>query len=517
GAQNASLLTGVQGSVVEILGSLLIGAAAGLLMDFVVHRLKRRGEMLTVGLALLLLAGESARLLHMSPLLAGMAAGFTIVNRDRRDVRVFRAINDFEPPMYALFFTLAGAHLHISALAAAGALGAVYALLRVTGKITGANVGARLAKAPPAVRRWLGFALVPQAGVAIGLIFLIQGDEALAAFGAVITPVVLGAVVLSELVGPACARLAVVRAGEAGEVDVARPPRDARAQRRAEETLSKVEVGPWKWERLSAPADPAGHVVFGVSHPATVAGLTRIAVLLAHHESARPLAVRVTPADAGRDGIDAEATRALFSAAKEQARELGVEVATHVEQSASVAAGILAVGSEREARAIVLGHPPTGTRRTLGRVVEVVGRRAECPVIAVRFAGLLHTERILVPFGSLAGLEHVESVVRALAAVGPHNITLLQMMPPETRPDAIVTARGELGRWAEERDLPGPLCYEVVGTEARVDTICKLADSHDLLVMRAAQRGLRRAFFGSLAEDVAQRCEKPVLMVHLPK
>jgi Kef-type K+ transport system membrane component KefB len=215
GGGTETILSAVAGSFAEITCSLLMGVMAGLLIDFVVNKLKDRGEMLTAGLMILLLCGEGTRLLNFSPLLAGMAAGFTIVNQDRRDVRVFRTINAFEPPIYVLFFTLAGAHLHISALATAGWIGLVYFLLRSLGKFFGANIGALLAEAPSHVRRYLGLALVPQAGVAIGLIFLIEGDAGINEYSSVIIPAVLAAVVLSELSGPVCARVAVEKTGEA--------------------------------------------------------------------------------------------------------------------------------------------------------------------------------------------------------------------------------------------------------------------------------------------------------------
>ena len=64
--------------------SLVIGVITGLLIDYVLNKLHNRGEMLTGGLALLLLCGEITRMLHLSPLLAGMAAGFTIINRAER-------------------------------------------------------------------------------------------------------------------------------------------------------------------------------------------------------------------------------------------------------------------------------------------------------------------------------------------------------------------------------------------------------------------------------------------------
>jgi Kef-type K+ transport system membrane component KefB len=99
GAGEGGLLFAIGHGLMESVGSVLLGLACGMLIDLFVHRLKRRGEMLTAGLALILLGGEVARLLGLSPLLAGMGAGFAIVNRDRRDVRVFRTINDFEPPI----------------------------------------------------------------------------------------------------------------------------------------------------------------------------------------------------------------------------------------------------------------------------------------------------------------------------------------------------------------------------------------------------------------------------------
>jgi len=120
---NGAVTTMLWAGVMEIVGSLLLGVITGLLLDFINSRLHRKNDMLTGGLAVLLLCGEAARMLHMSPLLAGIAAGFTIVNREYRDIRLFRALNAFEPPIYVLFFTLAGVHLNLADLTTAGWLG----------------------------------------------------------------------------------------------------------------------------------------------------------------------------------------------------------------------------------------------------------------------------------------------------------------------------------------------------------------------------------------------------------
>ena len=210
-----STLRAVAVGASEIVFSVGIGVITGLLLDFVLNKLHSRAEMLTGGLALLLLCGEITSVLHFSPLLAGMAAGFTIINRAERDVRLFRAINAFEPPIYVLFFTLAGAHMDLGAMKVAGWIGITYFVARVFGKYFGTLAGGLMSGAPPIVRNYMGLALVPQAGVAIGLVLLISNDPPLASWSTVITPVVLAGVVLSELCGPFFAKYTLEKAGEA--------------------------------------------------------------------------------------------------------------------------------------------------------------------------------------------------------------------------------------------------------------------------------------------------------------
>jgi Kef-type K+ transport system membrane component KefB len=222
----------------------------------------------------------------------GIAIGFTIVNRDRRDVRLFRTLNSFEPPIYVLFFTLAGAHLEFSALSVAGWLGFVYFLLRFTSKASGAYLGGSLAGSAPIVRKYLAFALVPQAGVAIGLVFLISGNLNLHIYAAILTPTVLVGVLFAELIGPACTKYALESSGEAA-VSYDRTFR-IESKKRKElflEEARDAQLVPWSWEKLIPPSSSKGTVIFGVSHQSTVNGLARMATLLAHHFQAQPVAV----------------------------------------------------------------------------------------------------------------------------------------------------------------------------------------------------------------------------------
>jgi len=510
--------TAVISSLAEIVSSLLMGVITGLIIDFVLQRLKRRGEMLTVGLALLLLCSETARMLDLSPLLAGMAVGFTIVNRDRRDVRLFRAINLFEPPIYVLFFTLAGAHLDLSALAIAGWVGLVYFLLRALGKFFGCNLGARIASAPSTVVNLLGFALIPQAGVAIGLIFLIKGDAALASYASVIIPVVLGGVVLSELTGPVFARFAVERAGEASigaRVVVKSEVRGRGKGVGSGEDGSRIQLVPWTWERLSPEPDAKGTVIFGLSFSGSGPGLARMATLLAHHYGACPTAVRVvSPGTDNEYGDRSRESGVIFAEAEAETRSMGYELDTSVVVNESVAEGILSVARARKTSAIILGHPRQVTIQEFNRVVEAVASNAPCQVIVVRLTGLLHTERILVPVIAMRNLKMLAEVVRALSGVGKHVITLLTMVQSDAFEEEVEEAEERLHQWIENEDLAPFVRCRAVATEARLEAIVTEAEQHDLIVMAASQTsGLRRLFIGSLAEDVSKKCRKPMLIV----
>lgn len=495
----------------EIVGSLVLGAVTGLMLDAVAHRTRTRSDLLIAGLGLLLLCGESARVLHLSPLLAGMAAGFALVNRDRRDVRVFRTINSFEAPIYVLFFTLAGAHLELTSVLGGGILAAGYVIARFTGKMLGAYIGGRVADAPPPVQRYLGLALVPQAGVAIGLAFLIRDDPVLTAYAGIVLPVVLTSVVINELLGPSCARFAAIRAGEALAV------KDTADPEAAAESLRDVELVPWTWPKLVAEGAHQGHVIASVSHPATAGGVTRIATLLSHHYGALPLGLHVAPRDEPTGFSAREHDHeivALFRMARDEAAGLGYGLETEVEFADDIAQGILRVAGAQQARAIVLGHPLAVRAPVFGRIVDGVAREADVPVVVVRFVGTLHTERILVPISAQEELDVVQPLVCALAMVEEHQVTLLRLMPPESGEGELARSLEELREWTLCHSVPADVSFRSEAAESRTQAILDAAADHDIIVMAAGvQTGLRKVFFGSLAEDVAQQTPKTMLLV----
>ena len=119
------------------------------------------------------------------------------------------------PPLFLLFFVTSGAELQLSVLPSIGLAGVIYVLLRVAGKFSGAWLGGKVCQAQESVRRYLGLALVPQAGVAIGLSLI--ATTAVPEYGATIRAIILCGTLIYEMVGPALAKLSLTKAGEIPE------------------------------------------------------------------------------------------------------------------------------------------------------------------------------------------------------------------------------------------------------------------------------------------------------------
>jgi len=197
----------------DVLGAVLVGVALGLPTAYLTGRIRPGEPTLAEALGVVLLCGGVSLWLEVSYLLSSIVLGAVVVNLARHHRRPFRAIEGIEWPFICLFFALAGASLEPDALVTAGLLGAGYAALRIAGKLAGGWLGAVLSGADGPLRRWIGPALLPQAGIAMGMtLILVQRHPELRD---TVLPVAIGTTVLFELVGPVVSRAALVRVGEA--------------------------------------------------------------------------------------------------------------------------------------------------------------------------------------------------------------------------------------------------------------------------------------------------------------
>ena len=196
----------------ELGGALGLGLLIGVPAAFLTGRLHPGTPTQAEALGVVLLAGGLALWLEVSYLLTALVVGATVVNLAYHHDRPFSEIEYMDWPFMILFFLLAGASLHVDKLAHLGWIGLAYIAMRVLGLVVGAYAGGGLAGAEPRIRRWMGLAIMPQAGVALGMA-LVAG-EAFPHLKDTILPLVVGSTVVFELLGPVMTRLALIRAGE---------------------------------------------------------------------------------------------------------------------------------------------------------------------------------------------------------------------------------------------------------------------------------------------------------------
>lgn len=206
--------------LIEIGGSIALGLVIGAIVVLILNKVSYTREILTIVIAAILLTLGLATKLNFSALLSNMSLGIMVANFSPNRSKAFGVIESITPPIYTAFFVLAGARLQISLLAQVGLIGVVYTIARMAGKISGASFGAILTKSEPSVKKYIGFGLLSQIGVAVGLAIVISHEFAGTEVGSLIITVLLATTVITEIVGPLCTRYALIKSGESGMADV---------------------------------------------------------------------------------------------------------------------------------------------------------------------------------------------------------------------------------------------------------------------------------------------------------
>ena len=190
----------VAGSLWDLGGAAALGCAIGLPAAFLTGRLKPGEPLQAEALGIVFLAAGLALWFEVSFLLTGITAGAIIANTAQHHSRAFHEIEHVQWPFMILFFLLAGASLEIASLVLLGWSGVLFLLLRVAGRLVGGIVGARLGGTAAREVHWYGPALLPQAGVAVGMALV--ASEAFPAWGPVIMAFTVASTVVFEIVGP---------------------------------------------------------------------------------------------------------------------------------------------------------------------------------------------------------------------------------------------------------------------------------------------------------------------------
>lgn len=210
-------------ALLEVLLSIVVGLISGIAVHFSTWKKQSSNEIMIITIGIVFLFTAIAVIFRLSPLLTNMAAGAVIINFSPRNHRIFRSLEPFTPPIYALFFVIAGTELNPAVLMQKDILifGLVYILLRAAGKYGGVYIGCRISKTKSIITKHLGLCMLPQAGVAIGLVLMIQASPLMHQLSADqilmidrMVNIVLLSVFVNELVGPPVSRYAIIKGNE---------------------------------------------------------------------------------------------------------------------------------------------------------------------------------------------------------------------------------------------------------------------------------------------------------------
>lgn len=215
----------------EIGLSILLGGITATLFILITRLKSFQNELMPLSFGVIILVTGMSQLLNLSEILSGMVFGLAIGNYPKLE-----KLKDYEeeeigfiiPLFYILFFTLAGANLHLKSVPALGLIGLLYVVGRIIGKTSGAYMGASLGGFEPKIKKYLGFGILSQAGVAIGLALVVKhrfqglgpeinnsgltmGDD----IGNIVFTVITATSVIFEMIGPVLAKYALEKSGEA--------------------------------------------------------------------------------------------------------------------------------------------------------------------------------------------------------------------------------------------------------------------------------------------------------------
>ena len=210
--------------LLEIVLSLVLGAVIGFALTFAENLFHSNSNRLSLSIAFVFVTVAAAMLkfevggvhIGFSSLLTCMMMGTVFCNFCPCSEEMMERTDKWTKPIFILFFVISGAELDLSVFTKPIFLliGVVYILFRSLGKYYGARGSAMLMRSEPDIQKYLGITLLPQAGVALGMVTIVCADPALASVASTVRFVVLFAVLIYEVFGPMLTKWALTKAGD---------------------------------------------------------------------------------------------------------------------------------------------------------------------------------------------------------------------------------------------------------------------------------------------------------------
>ena len=215
--------------MLEIILSLLLGAVLGFFLSFVERAFHSNSNRLALMITFVFLTVELAMLqfeingvhIGFSSLLTCLMLGTVFCNVCKTSEEMMQRTEKWTKPLFVLFFVISGASLDLTGFKEPIfiLIGVVYILFRSIGKIVGSYGSAKIMKCDENTVKYLGITLLPQAGVALGMVSTVSADSVFggSAIGNTVRFVILFGVLIYEIFGPMMTKWALTKAGDITE------------------------------------------------------------------------------------------------------------------------------------------------------------------------------------------------------------------------------------------------------------------------------------------------------------
>ncbi len=217
GGQEVLFENAILNSFYKIISAILIGVSLAFIMKIIakLFKINTESQWVIVLFALIILCVGISQLLNTDEILANMTMGVVIVNKFENHRSVFRILERYtEEFVFLFFFLLSGLHLDALSIPHAVIPIAIFVILRIVGKFTGAYTGAWMVRADRSIQRYTAGGLLPQGGIVIGLVLSVCQKEQFSDISEILLTTIMGATIINELIGPFAARYSLFKSGE---------------------------------------------------------------------------------------------------------------------------------------------------------------------------------------------------------------------------------------------------------------------------------------------------------------
>jgi len=203
--------------LIEIFGAIILGLFFGYITQYLLIKFNEKTRKILTIVTAITLSSALSIYFGFSALIANMAVGFAVRNFAKKNLEISEEMDTLTIPLYAMFFIIAGTEIRFSEMGSLSFLliAFVYLIARIIGKVGGATLAARISGAPEPVKKYIGFGLLPQSGVAIALAYSVQKQYVQdPQVGLLIFNTLLLTAAITEVFGPLMTKYAVIQSGE---------------------------------------------------------------------------------------------------------------------------------------------------------------------------------------------------------------------------------------------------------------------------------------------------------------